>query len=101
MPLSREVDFVPPGDFAFVVVHPTARQRCELWLYTWDQVEGDVDDGRTHPPKYKVTMPNREMLQLAKYLLKLAAHPAHEQINVPDQDWNLVGTRYGDGHDHG
>ena len=100
MPSTREVDFVPPGDFAFAVVHPIARRRSELWFYTWDQVENNMADGRTHPPKFKATLANREMLQMSKYLLKLAGHPAHEQIHVPDQDWNLVGTRYGDGHDH-
>ncbi len=99
MPLAREVDFVPPGDYAFVAVRPLARQRCELWLFSWGQVENGIDDGRTHPPRSVATMANREMIQLAKHLLFLAGHPAIDQIVVPAQEWDKHLTQNGDDND--
>jgi hypothetical protein len=99
MPLSREVDFMPGGDYAFVVVIPNARQRCQLWLYTWDQVENNRDDGRTSAPDAQASLANREMLLLAKYLLKLAGHEAHKQIDIPDQEWNLAGKEIENGYE--
>jgi hypothetical protein len=92
MPLSREVDCFPDGDFAFLVVVPKPDDKASLWFYTWDQVEADLDDGRksNNPPKYQASLANREMLQLAKYLLKLAGHEAANQIDIPDQAWHQV-----------
>jgi hypothetical protein len=54
-------------------------------------VENDQDDGRTSVPAAQASLANREMLLLAKYLLKQAGHEAHKQINIPDQEWNLAG----------
>jgi hypothetical protein len=45
MPLPREVDFLPGGDYAFVVVKPTVRGKAELWFYDWEQVENNREDG--------------------------------------------------------
>ena len=91
MPSNREVDFMPGGDFSFAVVVPQARQRCTLALYTWDQVERDMADGRYYQPSHKIVMAHREMLQLAKHLLTQAGHPMASRINIPDQDWNKAG----------
>jgi hypothetical protein len=93
MPLPREVDFLPGGDYAFVVVKPTVRGKAELWFYDWEQVENNREDGRfiQNPPKTRAAVGNRELLLLAKYLLQAAGHIAAKHVVVPDQQWN---TRY-------
>ena len=91
--MLREVDLMPDGKYAFVVVVPIVRNRAELWFYTWSQVEHNADDGRMHPPESMVQVANRELLQLARYLLQAAGHDAAFQINVPDQDWHQVGNQ--------
>jgi hypothetical protein len=93
MPLPREVDLMPGGDFAFLAVIPPYMLRlCELWFYDWDQVERGEDDGRTYAPAYKAVLGDREMRMLAKHLLKLVGDPIYKQISVPDQEWNLAGN---------
>jgi hypothetical protein len=92
MPLSREIDFLPGGDFAFMaLIPPYGLSACELWFYDWDQVEKGRDDGRTHPPAFHAVIGDREMLTLARHLLKAAGHKAYKEIEVPEQDWNLTG----------
>lgn len=91
MPQVREVDFVPEGDYAFCVLKPLARQRCALWFYDWDQCELDA---RFQEPTALVTMGQREMLQLAKYLLTQAGDPLGRKVNVPDKDWHQSGNQH-------
>lgn len=99
MPLPREIDFMPGGDFAFMVlIPPRLTGLCELWFYDWDQVEENKDDGKSgHVPAFHAAIAEREMLLLAKQLLKLVGHEAYKQISSTHQGWKRTGNETAEG----
>ena len=65
---STAIEFVPDSDFSYCRLREMARNRALLMLYTHEQVEHND----MHQPMYTATLPQRDLLILARAALHAA-----------------------------